>query len=422
MNKIACIGVINLITSVYKYIESCISISLFLLFFLPVSAFGTSSNQEELLTSNLETIGTKLELDFIGGYRLEAGTFGTSRFAFSPGAFAVSDDDKQVFVSGHTHHFSVGAFLLPSHPKKGHIGNYPIAKNFQPFVPISPPFKSTETANRITGIEILGDQLLVMVDEYYDADNNNKEHLVVFDNLSDLKRASQVGYFQIAGKSHAAGWMSKIPQPLADKLDALYLAGSASNLPINIRLSLGPTFFTWFPYFLENIDPTEGRIETEALLDYSLHEPLHEDRYNKSGNNSIWTEVSTSVYGFISPDQKYYIVLGSSGGHRSKIGYKITQDSGNLCGGPCAYSNQDYYNHYWIYSIEDILASKQKLISPSKIRPVEYGKLDIGNHKHLLIGADYNSTSNRLYLMLELMDTTQDHVERQPVIVVYEVS
>ena len=52
----------------------------------------------------------------------------------------------------------------------------------------------------------------------------------------------------------------------------------------------------------------------------------------------IWNFLSEAVYGFIVPGTSTFAVFGSSGGVNSGIGYKLTQDNGNLCEGYCSYA------------------------------------------------------------------------------------
>lgn len=361
-----------------------------------------------------------------GGYRVEAGTFGSSRLAYTPGPMAVSDDDKLLFVSGHVHHYSVGSFMLESKPSIGPIKSLPIASNYQPFVKISPNIKRN-TANRITGLDINDSKLFVTTDEFYDANTDNREHLVIFESPDSLNSSDQNGYFELGARSHASGWMGEIPETVSTLFgfpkdyNLNRLAGSASNLAINGRLSIGPSLFTWFPYFIPKAEAGSRPLSTVPLIDYSLENPLHKDQYNEEGNNDIWTELSTAVYGFFTPDGSSYIVIGTSGGHQSGIGYKIEQSNGKRCGGPCAFDHTDYYNYYWIYDTQDIKKVYDGELKAHEIRPSNYGELPIFDHRNLIIGADFNSSSRLLYLLIDRLDKTQSRFESQPVLMVYEL-
>lgn len=392
-------------------------------FALVLFCFNTSGKQASFIdiSPNTVNLSDDYTLVSLGAYRIKAGTYGSSRLAYTSGAFTVSDDEKILYIAGHSQHFSIGAFEINKEPRYGPVERLPVLPSSQPFIKVHPNFISDGAANRITGIEILDDSLLVMTDEYYDANTNNVENLVVFENRYDLQKSEQKGFFELTAHSHAAGWMSKIPDPLAKELDALYLSGNASNLPIDGRLSIGPTMFTWYPYFLNDSNPKDRIIMTRPLIDYSLSNPLNKDQYNKSKKNKVWTEVSKAFYGFISPNLKHYIVLGTSGGNDSGIGYKIKQNNGHQCGGPCTYDYKDNYNYYWIYSIKDTISSKNGTLKPHEVRPISFGKLEIFDFKYPIIGADFNPTSNNLYLLINNLDTTQNIYETQPLLLKYKL-
>lgn len=377
------------------------------------------------LAANLSPTSFQLNdiynVDVIGGYRFPPQQFGRSRVAYSPGPIAISDSEDIIYISGHSKKFSIGAFRLGIQHKLGAINTLPILSLYSPFVEISPQRRISNTADRVTGLEVLDKKLLVMTDEYYDADKNNRENLVIFSNRFELANSTQYGFFTLSGGSHIAGWMSKVPSPLAEKLGTIYLAGNASNLPINGRLSIGPSMFSWFPYFLEFERGNES-ILTTPLIDYSLESPLHDDLNNLNLANKLWTELSKAIYGFITPNQEHYMVLGTSGGHDSGIGYKIVQDNGNKCHGPCAFNHKDYYNYFWLYRTSDIREVLKGKKLPHEVRPEKYGKLDIFTHENQLIGADFNAKTKRLYLLFESVDKSQTSFESLPLLVVASLS
>ncbi len=366
-------------------------------------------------------IGSHHTLSPIAAYRFEKKRAGSSTVSYTTGAIAVSEDDSSIYIAGHARDFSIGSFTLPASKQLGDISSLPILELEQPFVAIA-PHKARNSADRIVGIETLGEQLLVSTNEYYDANANNKENLVVFANRRDLKSGEQYGFYSFSGRSHAAGWMGKLPDKLASVFGDTHYAGASSNLPINSRLSIGPSLFTWFPYFLDSKENNAKDIVTIPIIDYSLAKPLHNDNYNKTGTNSLWTELSSAVYGFFTPDHSYYLTIGYSGGLKSGIGYKITQDNGKLCGGPCAYNHDDYYNFFWSYSVQTLIDSKNNKIKPHEVKPIEHGQLEIFNHRHLIIGADFNPGSNRLYILIGGADTSQGRFSKLPILMVYKLN
>lgn len=399
----------------------CFQVCLASIFLSLITRVSIAVADEIVVKRDILQMGSNFTLISKGAFRLRAGTYGDSRPSYSAGPIAISEKDEMLYIAGHSHHFSVGAYSINKNFGFGNIESLPIAENTHPFVKINPINQPQGNANRITGIETYGKQLFVMCDEFYDANKDNEEFLVVFEDNTNLTGTSQVGFFSLDSKSHAAGWMSEIPSPLSKELGSSYFAGSASNLPINGRLSIGPSFFTWSPFDVKNSKPLGSEILTHPLIDYSLNNPLAADAKNETGLNNLWTELSNAVYGFISPDLQYYIVLGYSGGHESGIGYKITQDNGNLCGGYCAIDYSDYYNYYWIYSVDDIKSSLKNDVKPFEIEPVEFGKLPLLDYRYQIIGADFSRRSNLVYLSIKDLDKTQNIYESQPLIWAFEL-
>ncbi|MEA1050979.1 hypothetical protein U5801_14340 [Lamprobacter modestohalophilus] len=369
-------------------------------------------------------VGDKYKLVFKGGIRLEAGTFGSSRVAYTVGAITVDEASQTIWIAGHAHHFSVGAFELPQPVQSFDIGVLPIAPNSQPFVKIEPPVMLEGDPGRVTGMQVIDDRLHINVTEYYDANCNNKNTTVVFDDALNIGRSEQAGYFQMAGRRHAAGWMQPLSDAWEANLGGPYLTGYASNIPINSCLSIGPSLFIWEPASVSTLD-YGGLIETTPLIDYSLRLPLSEDPYNESGINTLWTELSKAYLGFVPQGSSDYLVIGTSGGHFSGIGYKITQDNGNRCGGPCAREHDDYYNYFWRYDLNDVAAARSDSRLPGELRPVDYGLMPVFDGQNrgspLIIGAAYVPESSNLYLLFGSVDTTQSHFERQPLLLVYSV-
>lgn len=381
---------------------------------------GLANTDSPSILSDKIYIADKYTLKPRAAFRFNKSKFGTSSMSYSAGKFAVDNKDSEIFIAGHSQDFSLGSFAILPEERIGKVSNLPILPITQPFVKISPIHIPQGSADRIMGIEVLAEQLLVTTNQYYDANANNQEDLVVFNNKDNLQKSKQVGYFQLTGRAHATGWMTKLPKPLEDEFNALYLIGSSSSIPINSRLSIGPTLFTWFPFFLDHMEPQNHIVTTTPIIDYSLENPLHKDGYNESGTNDMWTELSSAVYGFITPDKKHYFVLGSSGGHKDGVGYKVTQDNGRKCGGPCSYKRADNYNYFWLYDLEDLRKISTGSLKPYQIVPKSYGKLNIFGHQHLITGADFNPSSKKLYLLFNNLDSSQSEYYKLPVLVVFD--
>jgi hypothetical protein len=185
-------------------------------------------------------------------------------------------------------------------------------------------------------------------------------------------------------------------------------------------------------YAVEETDLTDIEIgqvvPMSELLSFSINNQLHPDHYNESLENDIWTEVSSAYTGFIVPGTNTYAVFGSSGGHESGIGYKITQDDGNLCGGGCPYVAADIYNYYWLWDLKDLQKVKQGSMNPYEVRPYEYGRLNLPfenqgefEKPRLMIAAYYDYDDQNLYFMLGDADTLQNQYETAPLLLKYSI-
>lgn len=366
-------------------------------------------------------LAEQYSFDFLGGVRFKAGTAGSSRVAWNPGPMAVSNDGGSLWIAGHTHHFSLARFELPSPVYSTEVEDYPIAEVADAFVRIDPPDVEGKAPDRITGMAQIGHSLVVNVAEYYDADADNLQTTVVFDDAWNLI-SSQRGYFRMQGAVHAGGWISPVPKVLQDVLGGPYLAGFASNLPINGRSSMGPSLFVWHPATVLDPSKPAAQIATRRLIDYSLRHPLSGDLRNNGGDNTLWTELSSAAYGFFTPGNSHYLVVGSSGGHKSGVGYKITQENGYRCGGWCANDYRDVGSYFWMYSLEDLLDVHCARREPHDMRPTDFGELPVFTLERGVAGADYDPATGRLYLLMSGADNTQSRYENQPVLLIYQLS
>ncbi|HEY9815746.1 MAG TPA: hypothetical protein V6D20_08095, partial [Candidatus Obscuribacterales bacterium] len=236
---------------------------------------------------------------------------------------------------------------------------------------------------------------------YYDGDNSFRDHQTVMG--SDM-----IG--TVAGHSQAAGWIQPIPHHWQSALGGAWLMGYASNLPINGRLSQGPSLYAWS-------GKVGASVETIRWLDYPLANPL--GTYGRdpaqegilAASNPVWNEVSEAYLGFVRGDD--YIVIGKTGGLETGIGYKDSRDDGSLMHGYDTYAVDDKSNYYWVYDLKEIVAADYAY-SP---RPYAYGSLDLFS-PGLIVGADYHD--GRLYTFSFDRDRIQNRYEDEPVVTVHE--
>ena len=133
----------------------------------------------------------------------------------------------------------------------------------------------------------------------------------------------------------------------------------------------------------------------------------------------LWNFLAKARVGFIAPGTSTFVVLGEIGGTRSGIGYKITQDDGNLCGGYCAYDADDYDNAYWLFDVHDIVAADDVHLP----HPYSYGTWSVpfdDGGSHRIIGGTFDPTGATLYLALGSAGQVGTY-DRPPLILAYSV-
>jgi len=385
---------------------------------------GYASDSTQLLLPN----DSQFNFEYLGAFRFPTKMFGKSRMAFANGTFTISSDGKTIFVAGHDQLQSIGEFLIPELRQSDDPTDLLIASNLQPFQSFLKNkwrLKNPQKLDRITGMEVIEGELFVNAVEYYDAPGDNKDTTFIVRDANNLPKSKVDGFFSMKGYAHSAGWITKLPQKWREIFSATYLNGYAANYAINSRLSMGPTAFVSNIDIFAGIDESAGMIPTRTLMDFSIKQPMLKDLYNKSGDNKIWTEVSNAYYGFILPNDDYYFVIGNSGGHESKIGYKAKQINGHNCGGPCAFDPKDYYNFYWIFDVKDFVAVQDGKKKPHEISPANYGKLQLPfapkNNTKNTIGADFDENNGILYIMLKDVDSSQSQFEKAPVMIAYKL-
>jgi len=398
---------------------------------LSVIVFSAASvSKVSLAQTNLPKYDLR-NMQYEGAFRLPSGTFGDARVAWSEGKIAVDEENGTFFFSG-SNKKSIAEFNLPEAIN--------ISKDLSELVMVDQPIQQfnnilddAETGNpngvsNITGLGIVGGNLVVNAAVYYDANASNDHTTLLVENDKALNAATIKGYFKLEGRNRAAGWISPVPPVYQDVFGGDLIFGHASNLPINSRSSMGPSAFLVKENDLLSANSGDY-IDSKELLGFSINKPLHPDFENETMQNDLWTELSQTAYGFIVPGTSTYLTIGQTGGVHSGIGYKITQESGYQCGGFCSYDFKDYSNYVWLWDINDLIEVSKGLMDPANIRPYYWGKIDVpfqqsddGSYaEHRIIGGSSTQTG-KLYLVIDSADSLQSQYEDQPVVLVYDLN
>ncbi len=366
-------------------------------------------------------------LNYVGAFRVPAGEFGDSNMNYSQGPIAYDARDHSVFLAGHAHHQAIAQFTVPEIVDSTTVTDLEMAGDpVQGFSGVLGRLDNPQAIDRIGGMALIegasGVELLVNAYEYYDAPGDNTHTSLVVRDPSDVAGSAVDGFFELAGRAHASGWISPIPSEWQEELGGTHITGHSSGVPIISRHSVGPSAFAFDPLEMVGADRAGGPVETTALLDFSLENKLHEDLSNETLENGLWTHLSRATYGFIAPGTRTYVTLGLSGGHDSEVCYKCTQQGEDQpCGGYCAEDPGDYATYYWLWDVEDLVAVRQGEMQPHEVRPYEYGVFDIPFETKAIGGGSYDPASNRLYLTAQRADRDQGQYSNPPVIMVYEV-
>jgi hypothetical protein len=371
------------------------------------------------------------DFEFLGGFRITGDNYGEGKAStnMSRGIFTYNPKNHSIFVIGSPKEEQIAEFAIPELIKSSKYEDYLVADEaIQQFTYIHGTERvdtGIEKYFKVTGLELVDDKLLVNYVNWYDGNGTETDTTLYYDDASDLANSSMYGPFQLDGKAHGAGWLSKIPDEWTDVFNATYIAGGQSGTSIISRLSVGPSAFMINPH--ETIFGRDGgAIPTERLMDFPLSDMLYDKNvygndysqpqpilFNENGLNDLWTTLSGAGYGFIIPGTRTYVTIGKSGGIESGVGYKIRQEDGYLCPGPCSYDSADNYPFYWLWDVEDLLKVKFGLLQAHDVRPYRHGKFPMpeGMSLRSFNGGSFDPDTGTLYLASPRADTLKQFHE-----------
>ncbi len=366
------------------------------------------------------------DFDYVGAFALPADDYGESDLNYSEGPLEFHDGS--IFIVGHSHQNAIAQFTVPPLVDSTRIADLNVAvAPTQDFATVldRPTGGNDQGTNRIAGLEYHDGQLIVNAYEYYDAPADNTDTTLVVRDAGDLGGSAVDGYFSLEGRARAAGWMTGIPGEWQEALGGTHLVGHSSGIPIISRTSVGPSAYAIDADDVLSADLNSPNLATETLLEFSLENRLADDLSNESGANDLWTHLSATEFGFIVPGTRTYVTLGNSGGHDSGVGYKITQDDGNTCGGYCAFEADDNANYYWLWDLDDLVSVRNATMAPHAVRPYASGPwtvpFDTNDRGFNTIGGGtFDEDSGTLYLSIQRANDEVGTYANPPIVVAYQ--
>lgn len=368
-------------------------------------------------------------LTYKGAFRLTNGDFGASNINYAVGTLGFNPENNSLFIAGHAQHNAIAEYPIPEPGMQTVVSELPETGNpLQNFVSVL-DIITPSVVDRITGMLWHNGSLIVNAEVWYDAGGTNVDTTLVIRDANNIAGSIE-GYYQLEGTAHSAGYMGEIPGDLQNRFGgSQYYTGWSSVYSVVSRYSVGPSLWTFDPTDLITGDTsTNPQIEATPYMNFGYPATLGDRalEWAEQGTpgpfpaaSKLWNPLSKGIHGFFIPGTKTYAVIGSTAGLISGLGYKAVQQDGNVCGGPCAYLADDYYNYYWLFDVDEIINARE-LYQP---RPYAYGIWDLPFDNagvNQIIGATLDSTGKTLYIAIANAGQLGTY-DRPPLVLTYSL-
>lgn len=376
------------------------------------------------------------DLKYKGGFKLSHRETSKELYASLRGSMGIFTYDERkgtLFVVGDPRGNNIGEFQFPEIVQSTDVDDFKtgdIIQNFTNFHNTKRIDTGIENYFRVTGLETVDNSLVVNYINWYDASGRETDTTIFFWDADKLQASALYGPYQLQGEAKAAGWISPIPEKYHELFEGTHITGSQPYASIISRLSIGPSAHV-INLRREILYGPTGIAETETLLEFPFQHFLRDKKVyptsksiesiltNEDLKNKLWTSLSGAAYGVMIPGTRTYLTVGKSAGHESGIGYKITQDTGRQCSGPCPRVASDQYSFYWLWDMVDLLKVKLGVEKAYNVRPYDYGVLNVPFETiNGVSGGSIDRKNKRL--ILSIKDGIQStRYSRTPAFIVY---
>ena len=404
-----------------------------------------SPAEAELLTYPLVQIAN---MRYQGAFVLDARTFGSSSLHDAEGGMAYAPPkptapNGSIFATGNYVKGGISEWAIPQIVNSEDVNELNMSEEpLQEFSDVKERAQKRRVKmGYFADLLWLDNQLLYSEHNYYPASKTNSHKMGVLRDADDLNSSEAAGYFSINAlsgeekpKSYTAkassGWMSEIPAQWQSALAGTHLFGPADGWNIEGRFAAGPSVFSFNPEKDVLSTTPKAVVDSNALVDYSTEYPMTEIGI-VGGNyinapSDLWNSMSFVHFGLIPADSRTLMLVGNQWGLDGDIGYKITQNTGELCGGPCPFNSSDLSNYYWLIDLKDVVSARNGNRRYDSITPYAYGPLPLPFQKNRegldttnrLRGGAYESTTDTLYLQIRAGDPRPEY-DKRPVMAVF---
>jgi hypothetical protein len=310
----------------------------------------------------------KINMTYLGAFRLPQGDFGGSNFAYGGHALAPYHDPvsgkNTLFMEGHDWYpgFVAQVEIPPSFVNSSNWDDLPQASVLQNFFDITDGKSDSLTNDTffVYGMLPYNGRLAVGASEYYDANYSQvNSHGVSGFNLSTTNDFQ--GFYAVAAAANArslGGYMTTIPYQWQSLLGGPALTGNCC-LPIISANSAGPAATVFNPDHVGTVTPIPGT----TVLFYPLAHPLAPE----TTQNNLFN-LATHMGGIAFPaGSRSVVFVGRQGTGPYCYGCGINQgDScpvdceGECCVDPCDLTHgthaYPYVHQVWAYDADDLVA------------------------------------------------------------------
>lgn len=364
------------------------------------------------------------------------------------GHIGYNPDNDSLFLNGD----DVGEISIPTIVNDADHTNLNRGTELQAQVDVLSKVSNPEGLTSTLGFQYIAGtppELLITAVDFFDSPANNRDSLIILRDADDLASGTYEGIYHLGsglnigeGAARTAAWYSPIPPGLQGELGGNLIGGAGNTLSIVGRWPVGHSLYVWT---YSHGDTIAGDISVSAKMDFDLTNPIvsgwdntdpcctnPDDEATLPFTNPpprMFSWISRAFWGGIIPGTRTYAVFGMSGGHNSSICYKCKPCTDETCTahkdaytGYAATNDEDNYEYYWLYSLDEILAADEIY----NITPYEYGTWDALQYDpgadpdtDGIRGAAIDEANGRL--IITLVNGPPVGLEEEPIFLVFDL-